>query len=109
MATTVATWPTRSQVENKPQANAFEPLKELLKMVALGCFHRNMSRPFTSDHQSHRVCTNCGARRKFDPDRWEMHGPYFFAAETPGGKERVRDFHSVPQERTSLRRILRAA
>jgi hypothetical protein len=108
MATTVATWPTRHEAENKRQASVFEPLKELFKMVALGCFHRNMSRPFTSGRQTHRVCTSCGARRRFDPDRWEMYGSYFFAAETPGNKEHERTRRTLPGDKSNVC-VLRAA
>lgn len=38
MATTVATWPRRYQVEDKPQASVFEPFKEFFRMLVRGCF-----------------------------------------------------------------------
>lgn len=54
-------------------------LRELLVSVLRGCLHREMSRPFTSNRQTYRVCTACGARRRFDLNRWETYGPYFYA------------------------------
>ncbi len=74
-----ATWPARYQVEVPKRTNAFEPLKELLRMLARGCFHWHKSWPFTLAGMTYRACTACGARRRFDLDRWEMYGPYFFA------------------------------
>lgn len=43
-----------------------------------GCWHRDMSRPFTLEGESYRACLDCGARRKFDPRRWEMVGDYYY-------------------------------
>jgi hypothetical protein len=46
-----------------------------------GCWHTEMSRPFTLRSGSARVCLDCGARRRFDTVRWEMVGAYYY--ETP--------------------------
>jgi hypothetical protein len=43
-----------------------------------GCWHSDMSRPFTHDGESYRTCLDCGARRDFDPTRWEMIGAYYY-------------------------------
>jgi hypothetical protein len=45
-----------------------------------GCWHTEMSRPFTRDGQSYRACLECGARRNFDTARWEMVGAYYYDA-----------------------------
>ncbi len=42
-----------------------------------GCWHMNMSRPFTISQQTYRMCLNCGARRVFDVQQWKMVGPYY--------------------------------
>jgi hypothetical protein len=47
-----------------------------------GCWHSEMSRPFTRDGESYRTCLECGARRQFDAARWEMVGAYYYAAPT---------------------------
>ncbi len=104
MATTVATWPARYQVENKPQASAFEPLKELLRMLARGCFHRHKSRPFTTGRMTYRVCTDCRARRRFDLDRWESYGPYFFAEEIHNHVKGIDGRQSIPTK-NNIRQI----
>ena len=44
-----------------------------------GCWHTEMSRPFTRDGESYRACLDCGAHRKFDPARWEMTGAYYYS------------------------------
>ena len=36
-----------------------------------------MSRPFTIDQQTYRMCLNCGAHRAFDTQQWKMVGPYY--------------------------------
>jgi len=45
-----------------------------------GCWHSEMSRPFTRDGESYRACLDCGARRQFDSARWEMIGAYYYDA-----------------------------
>ena len=42
-----------------------------------GCWHTDMSRPFTIDQQTYRMCLNCGAHRAFDTRQWKMVGPYY--------------------------------
>ena len=43
-----------------------------------GCWHSEMSRPFTRDGESYRACLECGARRDFNPTKWEMVGAYYY-------------------------------
>ncbi len=45
-----------------------------------GCWHTDMSRPFTLEGESYRTCLDCGAHRKFDAMRWEMVGDYYYSA-----------------------------
>ncbi|HEV7747120.1 MAG TPA: hypothetical protein VGO56_19150 [Pyrinomonadaceae bacterium] len=49
-----------------------------------GCWHREMSRPFSSQGQSYRTCLNCGASRKFNVGRWEMQGNFYYARPNVG-------------------------
>lgn len=42
-----------------------------------GCRHKNMSRPFSRQGETYRVCLRCGARRQFDPRNWESRGDYY--------------------------------
>ena len=43
-----------------------------------GCWHREMSRPFTLRAESYRVCLECGAHRQFNTKTWEMTGPFYY-------------------------------
>lgn len=42
-----------------------------------GCRHKDMSRPFSCQGETYRVCLSCGARRQFDPENWETRGNYY--------------------------------
>ena len=43
-----------------------------------GCQHREMSRPFSRQGETYRVCITCGARRQFDARKWNLQGPFYF-------------------------------
>lgn len=45
-----------------------------------GCWHKEMSRPFSNQGQTYRSCLDCGARRKFNVGSWEMQGDYYYRA-----------------------------
>ena len=69
---------------------------KLLKAVSngltrlLGCWHMEMSRPFTRDGETQRVCLGCGARRQFDVKRWEMVGAYYYDSPSKSIAQAVR-------------------
>jgi len=66
------------QIKGERQNDSLEKLKAISGMLFRGCFHKAMSRPFTISDETHRVCHNCGATRRFDPHQWAMYGPYYF-------------------------------
>jgi len=41
------------------------------------CWHRHMSRPFTRDGETYRVCLRCGVHRHFDLEAWKTKGAYY--------------------------------
>ena len=43
-----------------------------------GCPHKEMSRPFSRQGETYRVCINCGARRQFDAQTWNSSGRHYF-------------------------------
>jgi len=43
-----------------------------------GCQHKEMSRPFSRQGETYRVCINCGARRSFDENTWISTGRHYF-------------------------------
>jgi hypothetical protein len=45
-----------------------------------GCQHKEMSRPFSRQGETYRVCIACGARRQFDQENWNMEGPFYYKA-----------------------------
>jgi hypothetical protein len=47
-----------------------------------GCTHKEMSRPFSRQGESYRVCISCGARRSFDQQLWNSAGPYYYKPAT---------------------------
>lgn len=49
-----------------------------------GCSHKQMSRPFSRQGETYRVCLTCGARREFVESIWEMKGPFYFGAVQTG-------------------------
>jgi len=44
----------------------------------LGCWHVDMSRPFSRGSETYRTCVACGARRHFDLEQWEMVGSFYY-------------------------------
>ena len=51
-------------------------LRSALRRV-FWCRHSSMSRPFTRDGRTYRVCLRCGMRRDFDLTSWNMFGPFY--------------------------------
>jgi hypothetical protein len=43
-----------------------------------GCWHTELSRPFSTQGQTYRVCLACGARRQFNPRTWKMQGKFYY-------------------------------
>jgi len=50
-----------------------------LGMVAklFGCWHDNLSRPFTRGETSYRCCLHCGARKQFNAKTLETFGSFY--------------------------------
>jgi hypothetical protein len=43
-----------------------------------GCWHKQLSRPFTNRNASYRACLHCGARKKFDAKTLRTTGPFYY-------------------------------
>lgn len=52
-----------------------KPFRLLSKIWS--CWHRQMSRPFTRDGETYRVCLRCGVHRRFDLEAWKTQGAYY--------------------------------
>jgi len=47
-----------------------------------GCWHTEMSRPFSIQGQTYRTCLDCGAERQFNTGNWEMQGNFYYRKAT---------------------------
>jgi len=43
-----------------------------------GCWHENLSRPFTQEKIAYRSCLNCGARKQFNPETLKTYGNFYY-------------------------------
>jgi len=43
-----------------------------------GCWHKELSRPFTNQTGSYRACLNCGARKAFDTKSFRTLGTFYY-------------------------------
>lgn len=76
--------PALLRVEKLREAR--RPWLSLRRFVALlgylisrifSCWHRRVSRPFTRDGETYRVCLRCGMHRRFDLAAWQTRGGYY--------------------------------
>lgn len=49
-----------------------------LMVKLFGCWHKELSRPFTDIRSSYRVCTDCGARTQFDTSNFKTLGTFYY-------------------------------
>ena len=64
----------------------------------IGCWHMEMSRPFSSEGKAYRVCLSCGAHRQFNLKNWKMQGDFYYSRPT---SKHFRTLHSM----AAVRRI----
>ncbi len=43
-----------------------------------GCWHKRLTRPFTSDKRTYMACLDCGARRKFDTQNFRVSRAFYY-------------------------------
>ena len=66
-----------TQQMTKDHAERSRALKDAAERVVvrlLGCWQHDLSRPFTRNGKTHRVCLKCGLSREFNLNTWETHG-----------------------------------
>jgi len=71
---------TMGQYSNGGQTRVSDITFELGRWLKglVGCSHKEMSRPFSRQGETYRVCINCGAHRGFDEKTWNFAGPFYF-------------------------------
>jgi hypothetical protein len=52
-------------------------IRNVVKRV-FGCWHLKLSLPFTRGDETYQTCISCGARRRFDLDRWTAVGSFYY-------------------------------
>lgn len=43
-----------------------------------GCWHKRLTRPFTTNKHSYRACLECGARQKFDSKNFKTSRAFYY-------------------------------
>ena len=61
----------RDQAERSRALN--EAANRLVERL-LGCWQHDLSRPFTREGKTYRVCTKCGLSRDFNLNTFKTHG-----------------------------------
>ena len=49
-----------------------------LLATIFGCWHKELTRPFTNKKDSYRSCLNCGARKEFDIQSFKTLGTFYY-------------------------------
>jgi len=58
-------------------SSLFGKIDNLVARV-FGCWHANLSRPFSREGRAYRTCLNCGAQRHFHLGKWQMQGQFYY-------------------------------
>ena len=51
--------------------------QRLVARLVGGCWQHDLSRPFTRNGKTYRVCMKCGLSRDFNLSTWETHGAFY--------------------------------
>lgn len=82
---------------NRPPLNA----SSLFAIVGMwitrlfGCWHTEMSRPFSHHGKAYRSCLNCGAQRQFNLRNWQMQGDFYYHVSKTSQLHVVNGFSAV--------------
>ena len=79
---TIKSYPSTGQINASIMPESLRMTVKGWLTRLIGCWHLEMSRPFSSQGQAYRVCLNCGAHRQFSLKRWEMQGDFYYNATT---------------------------
>lgn len=48
-----------------------------------GCWHKRLTRPFTSDKHTYMACLECGARKKVDAQNFKVSRAFYYPPSVP--------------------------
>ncbi len=65
--------------ENKAP-RAADPNGQKIGLLAslFGCWHKRLTRPFTSDRRTYMACVECGARRIVDTKNFKVSRAFYY-------------------------------
>ncbi|HEX7296172.1 MAG TPA: hypothetical protein VF251_10495 [Pyrinomonadaceae bacterium] len=86
METVMHTGPLAMSNKEFGQVKALQGTDKISNWIArmFGCWHREMSRPFSQKGRAYRVCLSCGAQRRFDLGNWRMRGNFYYCQPAQG-------------------------
>ncbi|HMQ04431.1 MAG TPA: hypothetical protein PKD26_10985 [Pyrinomonadaceae bacterium] len=64
----------------KKAARAADPNGHKIGLFAslFGCWHKRLTRPFTSDRRTYMACVECGARRMVDTKNFKVSRAFYY-------------------------------
>jgi hypothetical protein len=65
------------QRQQAARSRALNDAAQRLVHRLLGCWQHDLSRPFTCQGRTYRVCMKCGSSRDFNLNTWQTHGPSY--------------------------------
>ena len=60
--------------DHAERSRALNNAAHRLVVRLFGCWQHDLSRPFTRNGKTYRVCVKCGLSRDFNLNTWETHG-----------------------------------
>ncbi|MGD9563592.1 MAG: hypothetical protein AB7F88_01775 [Pyrinomonadaceae bacterium] len=48
-----------------------------------GCWHKRLTRPFTTDRNTYMACLECGARKKVDTKNFKVSRAFYYPPSVP--------------------------
>ena len=74
MQTIVAINEKQFRQEQAERVRVMNTAAQRLVQRLIGCWQHDLSRPFTHQGRTYRVCMKCGLCRDFNPTTWQTHG-----------------------------------
>ena len=72
----IATLNEQMIAAEKERSRVLNDAAKRLVQRLLGCWQHDLSRPFTRQGKSYRVCLKCGMSRDFNLDTWKTQGHF---------------------------------
>ncbi len=68
-----------------------DPFGRKIGLVAslFGCWHKRLTRPFTSERNTYMACIECGARKKVDAKNFKVSRAFYYPPSVPLDRNRA--------------------